>query len=109
MMQRNIDKHRGGGAVAKRLPYRAGMISSAMGLGVLLIGMAARGALHFDGAAQITAPDFWPDWLVKGGLRIVADGEFSDPRLLFASIGVTLLLIGAVQIINDLMHRDLFD
>ncbi len=109
MMQRDISKHRRGGVVARRLPYRAGMICSAMGLGVLLIGLAAKGALQFDGSAQITAPDFWPDWLVKGGLRIVADGEFSDPRLLFASVGVTLLLIGAVQIINDLMHRDLFD
>ncbi len=98
-----------GGAVAGRLPYRGGMLTSALGLGVFVGGLAARGGLSFDGSARIAAPGFWPEWLAEGSMRIMANGEFSDPRLLFAGIGFTLLLVGVMQIVNDFIHRDLLD
>ena len=40
------------------------------------------------------------------GVRIMADAELNDPRLLFAGIGLTFLLVGAMQLINDFMNRE---
>ena len=96
---------RGGRAIGGRLPYRSGMIVSAVGIGIALCGFAVKGVLRFDTDTSFHVPRFLQGWLASGGLRIIADAELSDPRLLFAGIGLTFLLVGAAQLVNDFMNR----
>jgi len=96
----------GRGTPRTRLPYRRGMIVSAIGIGIAVCGLAFRGALRFDGDASFGIPRFLSHSFVSGGLRVAADTELHDPRVLFAGIGLTFLLVGAVQLLNDFLNRE---
>lgn len=94
-----------GAATRRRMPYRSGMMLSAIGIGIAVCGLAFRGALRLDGDASFGVPRVLQDWFVTGGLRVIADTELHDPRLLFAGVGLTFLLVGAVQLLNDFVNR----
>ena len=89
-----------------RLPYRSGMIVLAMGLGALLCGFLVQGSLHLDGNATLQLPRAVQRILARGGFSLSADGEVANPQLLLIGLGVTLLLVGAAQILNDRMHHE---
>lgn len=91
-----------------RLPYRTGMIVSALGLGALICGFVVRGALRLDGTAALELPRFLQGILARGGFSLSTDTEIPEPQLLFLGLGVTLLLVGAALLLNDWLHREAF-
>jgi hypothetical protein len=68
-----------------RLPYRSGMVTAAVGLGLLIFGFALGGALQRSG-----------------------DSEYSIATAMFGSGGALVLLIGIAQLVNDKMNYSRF-
>ncbi len=95
----------GGGVGGKGRPYRGGMMLSVIGIGIAICGLAFRGVLRLDGVASLEVPKILQGWLATGGLRLIADAELSDPRLLFAGVGLTFLMMGTVLLVSDYMNR----
>lgn len=68
-------------ASGPRLPYRSGMVTVAVGIGLIIFGFAVGAAMQ------------------QGGER-----EFYIPRAVFGGAGTLVLLIGIALLINDRMN-----
>jgi len=68
-----------------RMPYRSGMVTAAVGLGLVIFGFALGGALQ------------------QGG-----ENEYYIPRAVFGGAGGLVLLIGIALLVNDRMNYKRF-